>query len=66
MERPFTVEKQTDKAVENPFTDARDLKVLNTELAKEDFTSINIGIGLNTGDVVVGNMGWTKDLITVV
>ena len=65
MERPFTVEKQTDKAVETRLQ-MLGLKVLNTPLAKEDFTSANIGIGLNTGDVVVGNMDWTKDLITVV
>ena len=54
---PLTVEKQTDKAVETSLQMLRDLKVLNTELAKEDLLPINIGIGLNTGDVVVGNMG---------
>ena len=57
---PFTVEKQTDKAVETRLQMLRDLKVLNTELAKEDLLPINIGIGLNTGDVVVGNMGSTQ------
>ena len=54
---PLTVEKQTDKAVETSLQMLRDLKVLNTQLAKEDLLPINIGIGLNTGDVVVGNMG---------
>lgn len=39
------------------------LKALNIRLAEEhnksngDFTPLNIGIGLNTGDCVVGNMG---------
>ncbi len=54
---PLTVDKQTDKAVETSLQMLRDLKVLNTQLAKEDLLPINIGIGLNTGDVVVGNMG---------
>ena len=54
---PLTVEAQTDKAVETSLQMLRDLKVLNTELAKENLLPINIGIGLNTGDVVVGNMG---------
>ena len=33
------------------------LELLNVELEKEDSLPINVGIGLNTGDVVVGNMG---------
>ena len=33
------------------------LKDLNEELGKEGSLPINVGIGLNTGEVVVGNMG---------
>ena len=33
------------------------LKELNVELGKEGSLPINVGIGLNTGEVVVGNMG---------
>ena len=33
------------------------LEELNVELENEDSLPINVGIGLNTGDVVVGNMG---------
>lgn len=54
---PLDVEQQADKAVETSLQMFRDLKVLNTQLTKEDLLPINIGIGLNTGDVVVGNMG---------
>jgi len=33
------------------------LDKLNVELKKENSLPINVGIGLNTGEVVVGNMG---------
>ena len=33
------------------------LKEINTEWAKSDLPNINIGIGINTGEAVVGNMG---------
>ena len=54
---PLDVEDQADKAVDTSIGMFKALKELNTQLTKEKMLPINIGIGLNTGDVVVGNMG---------
>jgi len=34
-----------------------ELKLLNDELTTEGLPNINIGIGINTGEALVGNMG---------
>ena len=34
-----------------------ELELLNEELSKENLPNINIGIGINTGEALVGNMG---------
>ena len=34
-----------------------ELALLNEELSKENLPNINIGIGINTGEALVGNMG---------
>ena len=54
---PLDVENQETKAVSSALLMLDHLKTLNAELAKENLLPINIGIGLNTGSVVVGNMG---------
>jgi len=54
---PLDVEQQADKAVDTSLSMLKGLKELNTQLIEENKLPINIGIGLNTGDVVVGNMG---------
>ena len=41
----------------NEFTASDEIEKLNKELLSENSLPINVGIGLNTGDVVVGNMG---------
>ena len=54
---PLDVENQEIKAVSSALLMLDHLTELNAELAKESLLPINIGIGLNTGSVVVGNMG---------
>ena len=54
---PLDVEDQRRKAIQTSHDMLDHLEKLNTELEKEDALPIKIGIGLNTGEVVVGNMG---------
>lgn len=60
---PLDVEDQEANACAAALDMFKDLEVLNEERRKEceadgtKFLPLNIGIGLNTGDVVVGNMG---------
>ena len=54
---PLDVDHQQEMAVKSAMEMLAHLKILNAELAKENLMPINIGIGLNTGEVVVGNMG---------
>jgi adenylate cyclase len=54
---PLDVEDQRKKAVHSALTMLSSLKGLNAELESEGLLPISIGIGLNTGSVVVGNMG---------
>ena len=54
---PLDVEMQQKKAVDSALAMLAHLQELNDGLAKEGLLPINIGIGLNTGSVVVGNMG---------
>ena len=54
---PLDVDQQQTLAVKTAIEMLEHLKGLNTELLNEQQLPINIGIGLNTGDVVVGNMG---------
>jgi adenylate cyclase len=56
---PLTVENHQDKALQAAIEQIEYLKTLNEELAKNDLPFIDIGIGLNTGEVVVGEMGST-------
>ena len=54
---PLDVEQQQAKAVDSALKMLEHLTELNRELAIDGLLPINIGIGLNTGAVVVGNMG---------
>ncbi len=54
---PVTVENHEVKAVESALGMIERLKLLNNELESEGLMPIKIGIGINTGEVVVGNMG---------
>lgn len=54
---PLDVTNQREKAVSSAIDMLSHLGSLNAELAKDGLLPINIGIGLNTGKVVVGNMG---------
>ena len=54
---PVNVKGHEIKAVESALGMVDRLKELNDELESEGLMPIKIGIGINTGEVVVGNMG---------
>ena len=54
---PVNVKDHEVKAVESALGMVDRLKELNDELESEGLMPIRIGIGINTGEVVVGNMG---------
>jgi adenylate cyclase len=54
---PVNVSDHEMKAVESALGMVDRLKELNDELESEGLMPIKIGIGINTGEVVVGNMG---------
>ena len=54
---PLEVEQQRKMALLTSHQMFDHLDKLNAELKKENSLPINVGIGLNTGEVVVGNMG---------
>ena len=54
---PVNVDNHEMKAVESALGMVQRLKELNNELESEGLMPIKIGIGINTGEVVVGNMG---------
>ena len=54
---PLDVPEQEGKAVKSAVKMLEHLKVLNKELELDGMLPINIGIGINSGSVVVGNMG---------
>ena len=54
---PLDVAEQEQKAVKTAIQMEHELKYLNNELKREKLPQLAIGIGINTGDVVVGNMG---------
>lgn len=54
---PANIENHADKAVHAAIEQIDQLKVLNKKLKKEKKPIIDIGIGLNTGLAIVGEMG---------
>ncbi len=54
---PVDVKKHADAACYSALEMIERLDVLNVELEKEGIPAIRIGIGVNTAEVVVGNMG---------
>ncbi|MCM0083523.1 adenylate/guanylate cyclase domain-containing protein [Geomonas sp. Red32] len=54
---PLDVEGHAGHACRSALKMVDRLKVLNEEFAKQGLPRIEIGIGINTGDAVVGNMG---------
>ena len=54
---PVNVEEHEKEAVLSALGMVQRLKELNDELESEGLMPIKIGIGINTGEVVVGNMG---------
>ena len=57
---PVNVEEHEKEAVLSALGMVKRLKELNEELESEGLMPINIGIGINTGECVVGNMGSDK------
>ncbi|MDA7491629.1 adenylate/guanylate cyclase domain-containing protein [bacterium] len=54
---PLDVEEQERLAVKTSIEMYEGLDMLNKELESEGLLPINIGVGINTGECVVGNMG---------
>lgn len=54
---PLDIKDHAKRAVKSAVEMQKELKVLNAELKKEKLPEINIGIGINTGEALVGNMG---------
>jgi len=57
---PISLEKHAIAACNSALEMRDELKKLNLELKEEGLPKINIGIGINTAEVVVGNMGSTQ------
>ena len=54
---PIDDPEHEEHAVQSALEMQEELKLLNAELTKENLPNINIGIGINTGEALVGNMG---------
>jgi len=54
---PLDQAEHENKAVECALEIVKNMELLNIELVKEGLPSIAIGIGVNTGEAVIGNMG---------
>jgi adenylate cyclase len=54
---PLNNEKHALDATKTAFKMLNDLKEFNEEIAKEGIPAFGMGLGINTADVVVGNMG---------
>ena len=54
---PIDDHEHEENAIQAAIEMQEELKLLNEELSKENLPNINIGIGINTGEAIVGNMG---------
>ena len=54
---PLDTQNHADLAVKSALEQFEALKILNSQLEKENLPQISIGIGINTGEVIVGEMG---------
>lgn len=54
---PLDMQNHADLAVKSALEQFEALKILNSQLEKENLPQISIGIGINTGEVIVGEMG---------
>ena len=54
---PLDVDNHAQLAIETAQEMEVELKKLNKELKADDLMELGVGIGINTGDAVVGNMG---------
>ena len=54
---PLDMENHQDRAIQCALQIDANMKELNEELKKEALPTIAIGIGINTGEAVIGNMG---------
>ena len=57
---PMEIEDHRERALITGFEMIKKLNEVNKILKREDFPEIKIGIGINTGEAVVGNMGSEK------
>jgi adenylate cyclase len=54
---PIEVENHADKAVHSSLEMVKTLHAINKDLSREGLPTIDVGVGINTGKAVVGNMG---------
>ena len=54
---PIDLKNHEDKAIECALEIQNNMIQLNIELVKEGLPSIAIGIGINSGEAIIGNMG---------
>ncbi|WP_456398190.1 CHASE2 domain-containing protein [Desulfurobacterium sp.] len=54
---PLNVDGHVEKAILSGWEMVKKLEELNKTLKKKNFPSVKIGVGINTGEAIVGNMG---------
>ncbi len=59
---PIRLDHHADQAVKSAIVMAREMDTVNARLAEKNYPPIAIGIGLNTGPMVLGNIGSEKKL----
>jgi adenylate cyclase len=54
---PLTISEPENKAIETMIDILDGVKLLNHQLKSEGLPSIKIGVGINSGEAIIGNMG---------